>query len=178
MAESEDYTQEIASHVMNPRNYGKLKDADGVGVGIDNATKAYVIMYINHDDETINKVNYATSGSQDTIALGSMLSEMIEGDTIANVLTAVTQLEKDLDAAYAAVEAPTVDTTKPEGQQVSQVSTEQQDSANMVLTAFRAAMRHIERKKEGVEEDLFTMNIAKRCPYSNTDCHFVTSVDG
>ena len=178
MAESEDYTQEIASHVMNPKNYGELKDADGVGVGIDNATKAYVVMYINHDNETINKVNYATSGSQDTIALGSMLSEMIEGDTITNVLTAVTQLEKDLDAAYAAVEAPEVDTSKPEGQQVSQVSTAQQDSANMVLTAFRAAMRHIERKKEGIEEDRFTMNIAKRCPYSNTDCHFVTPEDG
>ncbi len=173
MATQDDYTQEIASHLMNPKNYGELPGADGVGVGVDNATKAYVIMYVNHDDETITDVMYATSGSQDTIALGSMLCEMIEGDTIANVLLAVKGLEKDVQDAYAAVEAPEIDMSKPENERVKQVSTEQQDSANMVLTAFRAAMRHIDRKKEGIEEEQFSMSIAKMCPYSNTDCEFV-----
>ncbi len=172
MSTQEDYTQEIASHLMNPQNYGEIKDADGVGVGVDNATKAYVIVYINHDDTTINEVSYATNSSQDTITLGSMLTEMIKGDSIDNVLKEVARLEKDLQAAYASVEAPEIDMSKPEEERVQRVSTEQQDSANMVLTAFRAAMRHIERKKEGIQEEQFSMNIAKHCPYSNTDCHF------
>ncbi len=172
MSTQEDYIQEIASHLMNPQNYGEIKDADGVGVGVDNATKAYVIVYIKHDDTTINEVSYATNSSQDTITLGSMLTEMIKGDTITNILTEVAKLEKDLQAAYASVEAPAIDMSKPEEERVQRISTEQQDSANMVLTAFRAAMRHIERKKEGIKEEQFSMNIAKHCPYSNTDCHF------
>ncbi|MEA3374306.1 MAG: iron-sulfur cluster assembly scaffold protein [Campylobacterota bacterium] len=174
MTTEEDYSDEITSHLMNPKNYGVLEDADGIGVGVDNATKAYVIIYIKHDDETINEINYAASGSQDAIVLGSMLTEMLKGDKISNALTAVANLEKDLQSAYAAVEAPEIDTTKPEGEQVKQISTEHQDASNMVLTAFRAAMRHIERKKEGIEEEQFEMSIAKQCPYSNTDCHFVT----
>ncbi len=173
MPTQEELTQEISSHFMNPKNYGELIDADGVGIGKDNATKAYVIMYINHDEKTINEVRYATSGSQDTITLGSMLCEMIEGDSIANVLRNVAQLEKDVQAAYALAEKPEVDMSKPEAERVKAISTEQQDSANMVLTAFRAAMRHIERKKEGIEEEQFAMTIAKTCPYSNTDCHFM-----
>ncbi|MEA3522851.1 MAG: iron-sulfur cluster assembly scaffold protein [Campylobacterota bacterium] len=173
MPRQEDLTQEITSHFMNPKNYGELFDADGVGIGKDNATKAYVIMYINHDNKTINEVRFATSGSQDTITLGSMLCEMIEGDSIENVLLGVTQLEKDLQDAYALVEKPEIDMSKPEAQRVKAISTEQQDSANMVLTAFRAAMRHIERKQEGIEEKQFAMNIAKICPYSSTDCHFM-----
>ncbi len=173
MPTQEELTQEIVSHFMSPKNYGELKDADGIGIGRDNATKTYVIMYINHDGTTINEVCYATNGSQDTTTLGSMLCEMIEGDTIMNVLPAVTQLEEDLQVAYAAVEKPVVDMSKPENERVTPISTEQQDSANMVLTAFRAAMRHIERKKEGIKEREFSMNIAKTCPYSSTDCHFM-----
>ena len=173
MTEQEDYSEEVASHIMEPKNYGEIIDADGVGVGVDNATQSYVIIYIKADDAYINEINYATNGSHDAVVLGSMLTEMLKGDKISNALAEVEQLEKGLDEAYANVEAPEVDTSKPEGEQVKQISTEQQDSANMVLTAFRAAMRHIERKKEGIEEESFTMNIAKKCPYSSTDCHFM-----
>jgi nitrogen fixation NifU-like protein len=173
MPMQDEITQEITSHFINPKNYGDLADADGIGIGQDNATKTYVIMYINHDGETINQVRYATSGSQNTITLGSMLCEMIEGDTIDNVNIAVTQLEKDVQDAYTLAEKPEIDMSKPAEERVKAISTEQQDSANMVLTAFRAAMRHIERKKEGIEEEHFSMNIAKMCPYSSTDCHFM-----
>ena len=174
MTEEEDYSEEVASHIIEPKNYGVLTDADGVGVGVDNATQSYVIIYINADDTYINAINFATNGSQDAVVLGSMLTEMLKGDKISNALIEVEQLEKGLDEAYANVEAPEVDTSKPEGEQVKQISTEQQDSANMVLTAFRAAMRHIDRKKEGINEEKFTMSITKKCPYSSTDCHFVT----
>ncbi len=172
MTAHEDYSQEIASHLMNPQNYGVLEDADGIGVGIDNATQAYVIMYIKHDNTTIDDIRFATNSSQDTITLGSMLTEMLKKESIANALIEVAKLENDLQSSYAAVEAPEIDMSKPEEERVQRVSTEHQDSANMVLTAFRAAMRHIERKKEGIVEEKFSMNIAKHCPYSNTDCHF------
>lgn len=172
MTAHEDYSQEIASHLMNPQNYGVLEDADGIGVGVDNATQAYVIIYLKHNGTIIEDVRFATNSSQDTITLGSMLTEMIKEDTLSNALAEVEKLERDLQASYAAIETPAIDMSKPEEERVQRISTEHQDSANMVLTAFRAAMRHIERKKEGIIEEKFSMNIAKHCPYSNSDCHF------
>ncbi len=172
MTAHEDYSQEIASHLMNPQNYGVLEDADGIGVGVDNATQAYVIIYLNHNGTIIEDVRFATNSSQDTITLGSMLTEMIREDTLSNALAEVEKLERDLQASYAAIETPAIDMSKPEEERVQRISTEHQDSANMVLTAFRAAIRHIERKKEGIIEEKFSMNIAKHCPYSNSDCHF------
>lgn len=173
MIEDKDLKAEIGKHLMQPENYGKLEDAHCIGVGIDHATKSYVIMYIKRDDKYITDVKFGTNGTQDTTTLGSLFTEMIKGDEIANALETTANLEKELEQSYAAIPAPKVDTSKPEGEQVERVSTEHQDSANMVLTAFRAAMRHYDRKKSGIEEEQFEMSISKTCPYSTTECHFV-----
>lgn len=164
---------EIGKHLMQPENYGELEDANGIGVGVDRATKIYVIMYIKRDDTTLLDIKFATNGTQDTTVLGSLFTEMIKGDEIANILESVTILESDLKENYASLPAPKIDTTKPEGEQVERISTENQDNVNMVLTAFRAAMRHYERKLDDIEEEQFEMSISKTCPYSTTECHFV-----
>ena len=172
--EKQKLDAEIAKHLMQPENYGKLEDADGVGMGIDNTTNSYVVMFIKRDDTHITDVKFGTNAaSQDASTLGSLLTEMIKGDEITNVLKTVLGLEQNLQEAYANVPTPKIDTSKPEGEEVERISTEHQDSANMVLTSFRAAMRHYDRKKEGIEEERFEMNIAKTCPYSMTDCHFM-----
>ena len=173
MNEEKDLKAEIGKHLMQPENYGKIEDADCIGVGIDHATKSYVIMYIKRDENSILDIKFGTNGTQDTTTLGSLFTEMIKGDTIEHAIIATAGLEKDLQKSYEAIPAPKVDTSKPEGQQVEKVSTEHQDSANMVLTAFRAAIRHYERKQNGIEEDQFELSISKMCPYSTTECHFV-----
>ncbi len=165
---------EIGKHMMQPENYGKLEDANCIGIGIENTTNSYVIMYIKRDDAHILDVKFGTNeASRDASTLGSLLTEMIKGDEISNVLVTISDLEKELKELYADIPAPKVDTSKPDGEQVEHISTQHQDSANMVLTSFRAAMRHYERKLEGIEEEYFEMNIAKTCPYSMTDCHFM-----
>lgn len=173
MNEEKELQAEIGKHLMQPENYGKIEDATCVGVGIDHATKSYVIMYIKRDNNSIVDVKFGTNGNQDTTTLGSIFTEMIKGETIESALEITSALEKDLKDSYAAIPAPKVDTTKPEGEQVEAISTEHQDSANMVLTAFRAAMRHYERVVGGIEEEQFEMSIVKTCPYSTTECHFV-----
>lgn len=174
MVEDKELRAEIGKHLMEPENYGKLEDANCVGVGVDHATKSYVIMYIKRDEENILDVMFGTNGTQDTTTLGSIFTEMIKGESVKETLEITSNLEKELQESYAAIPAPKVDTSKPEGEQVERVSTEHQDSANMVLTAFRAAMRHYDRKKSGIEEEQFEMSISKMCPYSTTECHFVT----
>jgi nitrogen fixation NifU-like protein len=173
MNEQKEIETEIGKHLMQPENYGKLEDADCVGVGVDHATKSYVIMYIKRDENSIIDVMFGTNGTQDTTTLGSLFTEMIKGDSIEGAIETTSALDKDLQESYAAIPAPKVDVTKPEGEQVERVSTEHQDSANMVLTAFRAAMRHYDRKKGGIDEEQFEMSIVKTCPYSTTECHFV-----
>ncbi len=164
---------EIGKHMLQPQNYGKLDDANGIGIGVEQSTRVYVIMYLIRDEDTIIDVKFNTNGTEDATTLGSVLTEMIKGDNISNVDKEVSKLEKDVQQSYLNLPAPKVDTSKPEGEQVEQISTEHLDSANMVLTAFRAAMRHYERKLEGIDEKLFEMNIAKTCPYSLGDCHFM-----
>jgi len=174
MDEQKALEAEIGKHLMQPENYGKLEDASCVGVGIDHATKSYVIMYIKRDENSILDIKFGTNGNQDTTTLGSIFTEMIKEQSIEDALEITSDLEKELQESYAAIPAPKVDTTKPEGEQVERISTEHQDSANMVLTAFRAAMRHYDRKKGGIDEEQFEMSIVKTCPYSTTECHFVT----
>ena len=172
MTEEEKLSAEIGKHLMQPENYGKLEDADCVGIGIDNTTSSYVIMYLKLSDTHILDVKFGSNATQDVNTLGSLFTEMIKGDEIVNALKTTLGLEQDLQKSYADIPPPKIDTSKPEGEQVEHVSTEYQDSANMVLTAFRAAMRHYERQKGGIVEEQFEMNIVKSCPYSGTECHF------
>ena len=173
MFEDKELQAEIGKHLMQPENYGKLEDASCTGVGIDHATKSYVIMYIKRDETTILDVMFGTNGTQDTTTLGSIFTDMIKGESIASAKEIAAELDKELQESYASIPAPKVDTSKPEGEQVERVSTEHQDSANMVITAFNAAMRHFERKEGGIEEEQYEMSIVKTCPYSTTECHFV-----
>ena len=156
---------EIALHVMNPKNYGVLKDANAVGMAKDPASSAYIIMYLSIEENIIDDVKFATSGNQDTNALGSMLSEMILKDTLVNVDIAVKKLEDDVKSAYTNLPSPEI-----QGEEVQAISTAELDNANMVLSSYRAALRHYERKAEGIVEESFTINISKMCPYSQSDC--------
>ena len=177
MTENEELSAEIGKHFMQPENYGKLEDADYVGVGIDNTTNSYVIMYLKLSDTHIKDVMFGSNATQDVNTLGSIFTDMIKGEEIVEALKVTLGLEQDLQKAYDDLPEPKVDLTKPEGEQVEHVSTEYQDSANMVLTAFRAALRHKERLAGGIEEDQYEMNIVKSCPYSGTECHFAMEND-
>ena len=172
MTEEEKLSAEIGKHLMQPENYGKIEGADCTGIGIDNTTSSYVIMYMNLDETHILDVKFGSNATQDVNTLGSLFTEMIKGDEILNALDTALGLEQELEKSYDDIPDAKIDTSKPEGEQVEHVSTEYQDSANMVLTAFRAAIRHHERKKGGVVEDKFEMNIVKSCKYTGTECHF------
>ena len=163
---------EISRHFMKPENYGKLEDATCVGMGIDNTTNSYAIIYLKLSDTNVEDVMFASNSTQDVNTLGSIFTEMIKGEEIVEALKITLGLEQDLQKAYDAIPAPKIDLTKPEGEQVEHVSTEYQDCANMVLTSFRAALRHKDRLAGGIQEDEYEMNIVKSCPYSGTECHF------
>ena len=80
------YSEKVMDHFMNPRNVGKIDDADGVGE-VGNA-KCGVIMkiYIKVDNNIITDVKFNTFGCGSAIASSSMATEMIKGKSLDDAL--------------------------------------------------------------------------------------------
>ena len=82
------YSEKVMDHFRNPRNLGKMEDADGVGE-VGNAKCGDIMrMYIKVDPETqvITDVKFNTFGCGSAIATSSMATEMIKGKTIDEAL--------------------------------------------------------------------------------------------
>ena len=81
------YSEKVMDHFQNPRNVGKMDDADGIGE-IGNAKCGDIMkMYIKVKDNVITDVKFNTFGCGSDIATSSMATEMIKGKTIEEALT-------------------------------------------------------------------------------------------
>ena len=81
------YSEKVMDHFQNPRNVGKLEDADGVGE-VGNAKCGDIMkMYIKVQDNVITDVKFNTFGCGSAIATSSMATEMIKGKTLDEALT-------------------------------------------------------------------------------------------
>lgn len=73
-------------HFTNPRNVGKLDDADGIGE-VGNARCGDIMkIYIKVEDGIISDVKFNTFGCGSAIASSSMATEMIKGKPITEAL--------------------------------------------------------------------------------------------
>ena len=80
------YSEKVMDHFQNPRNLGKMEDADGVGE-VGNAKCGDIMkIYIKVDDDVISDVKFNTFGCGSAIASSSMATEMIKGKTINEAL--------------------------------------------------------------------------------------------
>ena len=77
------YSEKVMDHFKNPRNVGKIEDADGVGE-VGNAKCGDIMkMFIKVDEnEMISDVTFQTYGCGAAIATSSMATEMIMGKSI------------------------------------------------------------------------------------------------
>jgi len=81
------YSEKVMDHFRNPRNVGKLDDADGVGE-VGNAKCGDIMkIYIKVEDNIITDVKFKTFGCGSAIASSSMATEMIKGKSIDEALT-------------------------------------------------------------------------------------------
>ncbi len=80
------YSEKVMDHFQNPRNVGKMDDADGIGE-VGNAVCGDIMkMYIKVKDGIITDVKFNTFGCGSAIATSSMATEMIKGKKIEEAL--------------------------------------------------------------------------------------------
>ena len=80
------YSEKVMQHFRNPRNLGKMDDADGIGE-VGNAKCGDIMkMYIKVKDGIIEDVKFNTFGCGSAIASSSMATEMIKGKSIDDAL--------------------------------------------------------------------------------------------
>ena len=81
------YSEKVMDHFRNPRNVGKIDDADGVGE-VGNAKCGDIMrMYIKVDDEgVITDCKFNTFGCGSAIATSSMATDLIIGKPIEEAL--------------------------------------------------------------------------------------------
>ncbi len=137
----EGMNPEVLEHLMSPKNYGKLEDANGVGVAVDEKTGEYVIFYIKTDKDIIEDLRYATNGCQDTVVVGSMFSEMIKGDNIENGKKAISKMEEKLGS----------------------LTPKQRVCTDMVLEAFVASLINRQNLLNGEKEEVHILKMQESC---------------
>ena len=80
------YSEKVMDHFMNPRNVGKIEDADAIGE-VGNAKCGDIMkIYLKIDNDIITDVKFNTFGCGSAIASSSMATEMIKGKSISEAL--------------------------------------------------------------------------------------------
>ncbi|MBQ4040944.1 MAG: Fe-S cluster assembly scaffold protein NifU [Oscillospiraceae bacterium] len=80
------YSDKVMDHFQNPRNVGKIEDADGVGE-VGNAKCGDIMrMYIKVEDGIIADCKLNTFGCGSAIATSSMATELIKGKSVEEAL--------------------------------------------------------------------------------------------
>ena len=77
------YSEKVMDHFTNPRNVGKIENADGIGE-VGNAKCGDIMkVYLKIDSGVITDVKFETFGCGSAIASSSMATELIKGKPVS-----------------------------------------------------------------------------------------------
>ena len=80
------YSEKVMDHFRNPRNVGKIDDADAVGE-VGNAKCGDIMkIYLKIENDIIEDVKFNTFGCGSAIASSSMATELIKGKPLSKAL--------------------------------------------------------------------------------------------
>lgn len=78
------YSEKVIEHFKNPRNVGKIEDADGKSTVGSPACGDMVAVYLEVDEKTkvITDIKFESYGCASNIATGSIITELAKGKTL------------------------------------------------------------------------------------------------
>lgn len=80
-----DYSEKVIDHYRNPRNVGKIDNADAVGVAGSLACGDSLKIYLKIENGIVKDAKFQTFGCGSAVASSSILTEMIIGKTVDEV---------------------------------------------------------------------------------------------
>ena len=82
------YSDKVMDHFQNPRNVGKIEDAQNVGIGeVGNAKCGDIMkMYLKVEDGIVVDCKFNTFGCGSAIATSSMATELIMGKPLEEAM--------------------------------------------------------------------------------------------
>jgi nitrogen fixation NifU-like protein len=81
------YTPKVMETFKNPHNYGKIKDASGIGKVGNIVCGDVMWLYIKVDEkEVIKDIKFETFGCVAAISTSSMITDLVKGKTIKEAL--------------------------------------------------------------------------------------------
>lgn len=138
---------EILEHMMNPKNYGKMVDANGIGMGVDKKTGEFAMVYVQGEGDILENITFGCNACQDTVVAGSLFTEMVKGDTFENAIKAARLMDEKLEIA----------------------PKKQQACSRMVIKAFEASIINKKDRESGKDEEMFTIDMKESCEGVNQD---------
>lgn len=80
------YSEKVMDHFMNPRNVGEIPDADGIGMEGNPTCGDVMKIFIKVENGRIIDAKFKTFGCGASIAVSSMVTEMVKGKTLEEAL--------------------------------------------------------------------------------------------
>ncbi len=80
-----DYSEKVIDHYRNPRNVGKIDNADAVGEAGSLACGDSLKIYLKIENNIVTDAKFQTFGCGSAVASSSILTEMIIGKTVEEV---------------------------------------------------------------------------------------------
>jgi nitrogen fixation NifU-like protein len=80
------YTEKVIQTFLNPKNVGKIDDADGMGKVGNPQCGDIMQIFIKVKDNIITDIKFLTLGCAAAIATSSITTEMVKGKTIDEAL--------------------------------------------------------------------------------------------
>ncbi len=80
------YSKKVMEHFMNPKNMGRLENADGIGKVGNPVCGDVMFIYIKVSDNRIADIKFETFGCAAAIATSSMTTELAKNKTLEEAL--------------------------------------------------------------------------------------------
>ncbi len=80
------YNEKVFEHFRNPRNFGQIKNPDGIGKAGNLRCGDVMHIFIKIKNDKIAEIKFKTLGCAAAIATSSMLTDLTKGKTIAEAL--------------------------------------------------------------------------------------------